>query len=74
MSFDHIVEEREKAKEKFKAKNSSKFKEYESIEDEYIATTFTSCEAGSDIDYDSDDKKPEALFMTSIGPVLVEAV
>ncbi|XMA14113.1 hypothetical protein WAI453_006904 [Rhynchosporium graminicola] len=26
MSFDHTVEEREKAKEKFKAKNSSKFK------------------------------------------------
>ncbi|CZT04283.1 uncharacterized protein RAG0_10782 [Rhynchosporium agropyri] len=74
MSFDYIVEEREKAKEKFKVKNSSKFKEYESIEDEYIATAFTLCEAGSDIDYDSDNEKPEALFMTSIGLILVEAV
>ncbi|XMA19477.1 hypothetical protein WAI453_012268 [Rhynchosporium graminicola] len=88
MSFDHTVEEREKAKEKFKAKNSSKFKgnfgrvfekayrqyvaEYEGTEDEYIATAFTSCEAGSDTDYDS-DAQPETLFMTSMGPVSVAA-
>ncbi|CZT53529.1 uncharacterized protein RSE6_15158 [Rhynchosporium secalis] len=87
-TLDKEVEEREKAKEKFKAKNSSKFKgnfgrvfekayrqyvaEYEGTEDEYIATAFTSCEAGSDTDYDS-DAQPEALFMTSMGPVSVAA-